>query len=358
VILFGERGVGKTSLANTIYDLLYSALAENDVRFARFNCYGSVQFSDLWRGILREFHIDSYRSVAGFDQSQSRSQRTTLDCLLPENIGPEDVRYALGQVPYTTILVIDEVDRIENKATTTLLADTIKSLSDHSVDATIILVGVADSVDQIIAEHKSIERALVQIQMPRMSSVELAEIIEKGLKRAEMKMESQAKEDIVRLSQGLPHYTHSLSLHAAQTAINQCRTDILIQDVDNAIRAAVGTAQQSLVSAHHRAISSPRENLYQQVLLACALAHTDELGYFSAVDVRYPMSQIMGRPYEIPAFSRHLNDFCEEARGPVLQKTGQARRFRFRFLNPLMEPFVIMKGLTGGLITREIADAY
>src|SRR6185369_11747547 len=103
----------------------------------------------------------------------------------------------------------------------------------------------------------------------------------------------------------------------------------------------VTNQQQSVVNAYEKATHSPRENLYRQVLLACALAETNELGYFSAVDVREPMRKITHKEYEIPAFSQHLNDFCEDYRGPILQKIGQKRRFRFRFTNPLVEQFVV-----------------
>ncbi|MDB6032601.1 MAG: hypothetical protein JWM16_2939, partial [Verrucomicrobiales bacterium] len=104
------------------------------------------------------------------------------------------------------------------------------------------------------------------------------------------------------------------------------------------------------IRSYHYASSSPLWNLYSDVLLSCALASTDDLGYFSAANVRTPMSEIMKRPYEIPAFAQHLNDFCGENRGKVLQKTGYPRRYRFRFVNPLMEPFVVMKGIASGLI--------
>jgi len=76
---------------------------------------------------------------------------------------------------------------------TTLLADTIKNLSDHSLDVTIILIGVADTVDELIEGHKSIERALVQVPMPRMSSQELNQIIDKGFQYAGFTMEEDAK---------------------------------------------------------------------------------------------------------------------------------------------------------------------
>jgi hypothetical protein len=84
-------------------------------------------------------------------------------------------------------------------------------------------------------------------------------------------------------------------------------------------------------------------------LLACALAKTDELGYFAAGDIRSPMREIMGKPYEIPAFSKHLHDLSL-TRGPILQRTGVPKRYRFRFANPLMQPFIIMQGLDSGMI--------
>ena len=64
------------------------------------------------------------------------------------------------------------------------------------------------------------------------------------------------------------------------------------------------------------------------------------------------MSRIMGKPYEIAAFSRHLADYCGAGRGPILEQTGVQRRYRFRFRNPLLQPFVIMEGLAQGLIKR------
>jgi hypothetical protein len=228
---------------------------------------------------------------------------------------------------------------------------------NHSTDVTLILVGVADSLDNLLAEHESIERALIQIPMPRMSPPELVEIIEKGLKELKMTVDPDAEKRISNLSHGLPHYTHSLALYAAQAAVDRDSMVIKHVDVIEAIKSAIENTQQSIRKSYHDATSSPRGNLYAEVLLACALAETDELGYFPAVNVRTPMSKIMGKPYDVPAFSRHLNDFCETDRGAVLQRTGFPKRYRFRFENPLMEPFVVMKGISSGKISPEILDS-
>jgi hypothetical protein len=288
---------------------------------------------------------------AGFKPSGGSEE--VADEFLADNVTPDDVRYMFEQLEKPVVAIIDEVDRIGDAEITTKLADTIKALSDQSVNATLVLVGVADSVDDLIAEHLSIERALVQVQMPRMSVPELYEIVDKGLPKVRMTITLEAKGYIAQLSQGLPHYTHLLALHAAQNAVTHDRLGVGLEDVHAATRLAVDQAQQSIIRAYHKATSSPRGNLYAQVLLACALAPTDDLGYFSSSEIRGPMSTIMGKPYDIPAFSRHLNDFCEDTRGPVLQRTGYPRRYKFRFINPLLGPYVIMNGLKKGLITED-----
>jgi len=352
-ILFGERGVGKTSLARV---LSRGFIINNKlIPSASINCDSTTTFSSLWHKVLREISLTQTSPGMGFTAG-AKSTLQTLNHQLPETVTPDDVRHLLSRIG-KTMIVIDEIDRLEDKNVASLLADTIKTLSDHAVDCTLLLVGVADSVDTLIAEHRSVERALVQVRMPRMSPPELQQIIDKGLAAAQMTIDAEAKSKIVALSQGLPHYTHLLALYASQRAAGTKRTTVTVEDVRAAIDAALARAQQSIIGAHHKATNSPRENLYPQVLLSCALAQPDSLGYFAAVDVRTPLSGIMGRPYEIPAFSQHLNAFCEPARGPVLQRIGTARRFRFRFENPLMQPFVVMDGIRKGLITDDLKPA-
>lgn len=100
-------------------------------------------------------------------------------------------------------------------------------------------------------------------------------------------------------------------------------------------------------------MSPRRDALYPQALLAAALVRTDALGYFAAADLREPMSRIMGRPCDISTFAQHLKKFCDSDRGNVLERTGVKRRYRFRFKNPLLQPFVIMQGLAKGFIKQD-----
>lgn len=347
-IIFGERGVGKTSLSNVLFDFLRDVGIQS-MESGTINCDPSINFSSLWHKIFRDMSLVTPSNPAGFSPQPS-VQKISMESLLPATVTPDDVRHALKQLPEKSMIIIDEVDRIGDRETTTaLLADTIKTLSDHSIDTTLILVGIADSVDQLIAEHKSTERALLQIHMPRMSDVELYEILDKALGQIGMTMDGDAKQRIARLSKGLPHYAHLLGQQGALAAIEAARRNIDKSDITSAIKLGLQNAQQSIISAYNTATTSPRENLYKQVLLACALAKTDDLGFFSAAAVRDPMSKIMKKRYDIPAFSQHLSAFCSDERGPILQQTGKKRSYRFRFINPLLQPFVIMRGIDSGL---------
>jgi Cdc6-like AAA superfamily ATPase len=350
-IIFGERGVGKTSLANVIVKKFGS-----DVILAlRKNCDSSDDYSSLWKKIFSEMKLAQGITPIGF-MAQTSLKFVNPTEYMAEEISPDNVRQILTLLSeqYLPIVVIDEFDRISKTEVKAAMADTIKTLSDHAVRATLILVGVADSVEQLMKEHQSVERAMVQIKMPRMSNAELGIIIDNGLQRLGMTIDVDAKKQITLLSQGLPHYTHLLGLHSVRQAIDNKTKNINMGHVDSAIAKALEQAQLTILTAYHKAITSPRKDtLFEQVLLACAVAKTDDLGYFAAADVREPLSKIMGKNYEIPSFSRHLNDFCDVTRGSILHKIGVKRRYRFRFVNPLMQPFVTMQGFVHGLIDRQ-----
>lgn len=359
-VLYGERGVGKTSLTAVVAEILAGVESAN-LCTVRVNCDGSDDFSSVWRKVFAELSIKLEKPGMGFNATP-QTTNVSASALLPSDgkLTPNDIRRALLSLPGRggVVVFIDEFDRIPDSESKTLFADTIKLLSDHLMRATVVFVGVADNVDQLITEHKSIERALVQIQMPRMSLDELEDIVQRGLTMVGMESSTEATARIAQLSQGLPHYTHLLGQLAARTALEMNRLEITVNDVDVAVTKARERAQESIISAYHKAIFSTRENLYERVLAACALAEKDAMGYFAASDVRDPLSAIMGKRYEIPAFSRHLNAMCEPDRGPVLQKAGATRRFRFRFLNPLLQPYVVMTGLAERYIDPELLTTF
>ena len=347
-VVYGERGVGKTSLGLVAAELLRGA----DVVGAWATCDASDDFSSVWRKALDEIGLATPRQGIGFGENVDQAMEPASTLLGRNPVTPHVVRGALEQITRhrAVAIFIDEFDRFHDRDGRVLFADTIKGLSDRVVPATVVLIGVADSVGELIREHRSVERALVQIQMPRMSPAELAEIATRGIAAARMTITGQAVSRITGLSQGLPHYTHLLTQLAAQAALGERRTHVGVRDVTAAVTRAIDRAQQSIIEAYREAVSGRPGSIYPQVLLACALAEEDEFGFFAPSDVGEPLSRILHKPCKTATFARHLERLSSEPGGAILQRHGSAGAARYRFVNPLLQPYVAMRGLSEGVV--------
>lgn len=339
IVLYGERGVGKTSLANILSELLVPTGSSFRDFAVRINCSIDDNFRSVWSRILGELKLDI-------------PERWTYG-----TPSPDEIRQLLSTVEPPTVIVVDEYDRLEDDEALSLMADTIKTLSDHGVQTKLVLVGVSDSIEQLIGEHESVRRALEEVAMPRMVKTEIAELVVDGFQEVDMTIDDAAAGRIVRLAEGLPTYAHALSLKAGTIAVQNDEDNVSLNQVERAAKEQVETPHSSR-SAYLTATQSPRpENLFAQVLAACALAEKDELGYFTPTAVKEPLSRIMGRTYDIPAFSRHLSEFLSDNRGQVLQRKGEPRKYRYRFKDPLMQPFAIMAALSQGIIPDSYANS-
>jgi len=187
-----------------------------------------------------------------------------------------------------------------------------------------------------------------------MSYQELETIVTQGLSKTGMTINPAALDEISHLSRGLPHYPHLLGLHSGRAALDDKNLCVYEKHVQTSLTVAVDKAQATIQSDYSKTITSSRkEALYEEVLLACALAKTDDLGWFYPRDVRGPLERILGRPYKISAFARHLHAFCGTSHGQVLIKDTRSARPRYRFDNPLMQPYVLIRGLAANLILQD-----
>ena len=52
----------------------------------------------------------------------------------------------------------------------------------------------------------------------------------------------------------------------------------------------------------------------------------------------------------IANFQNHLKKFSSEERGRILLRRGKERAYKFRFRDPMMQPYVIMKGVEDKMV--------
>lgn len=353
--IFGERGVGKTSLATITEQIAYISGRLG----VRINCRASDDVADIWRrvgeGMDRRFRTDQRREPARLAALDGVIQGA-VSLLTSPTVNTHDALIALEIVSESgpTVIFLDEFDRLDDPNVHIELVDLMKTISDQGLPVTFVIVGVADSVDSLIEEHVSIGRGLNEIEMPRMSMDELQDILRRGLGQAEMVATDDAARFIAQLSAGLPHYVHLMGLHAGFAAISDETAVVDLDHVLSTLAKSVSRAQQHVSRLYHAATHSTRPNKFREVLLAAALTRTDERGYFAPGDVRGPMAAILDRPSAIPQFSDQLIQFAADERGPVLHKSGVVNRPRYRMAEPLLVPYVAMRGVTDGLIGPEV----
>lgn len=353
VALFGDRGVGKTSIAKIVALILQEDADPRGMRAIRTACDSGDTYSTIWRKVFQEIVV--IERQLGFDtHERSVSAASRFD--VGDSLTPNDVRLVIQGLPNRVLVIVDEFDRIGDSTTRRLMADTIKLFSDADVSSTIMLVGVAESIPELIAEHESISRNLTQVHVPQMNTEELAEIVRRGFGRVGLSFAEGVDQSIAMLSQGYPHYTHLLGLWAARVALSRGSAEVSEADLNEAVGAALRDAQASIRDEYETAVRSGYPgNLFREVLLACALAQKDPLGSFAAADLRAPLQRITNRHYEIGAFQSHLAQFCETRRGPILKRIGTRRNYRYRFINPQLIPYVVLQGRRAGIIDPSAA---
>ncbi|WP_371480019.1 ATP-binding protein [Kitasatospora sp. NBC_00315] len=136
-VIYGERGVGKTSLAKVMKEVLDSG------SWASYHtCASGDTFGSIWRSILATFRTDERRPGVGFVNTTKVTIGSLADELPPGEPSPNDVRLALellADAAPESVIFIDEFDRPTDPAISSHFADTIKILSDQSVAVTVVL---------------------------------------------------------------------------------------------------------------------------------------------------------------------------------------------------------------------------
>ena len=352
-IIFGDRGVGKTSLANCVANIIVKSVDNSVLVVPPINCDSADDFASLWEKVFTRIKIHREQETINFIPAVNAEQCDASE-FLGQDSSPHNILNVLRQVAGDAgiVVMIDEFDRTSSKRNLRrLLADTIKALSDQDVNATLIVIGVAESVPDLLHEHASIIRHVVEVSVPRLTRDERVNLVEERLQQLGLDICTRSLNVLVSISKGLPYYVHLLGQKACLCAIMDESESIEVPHVMNALQLAIDESMQLIKDCYNTATRSAQpSNRYPHTLLACAMARTDEFGYFKPGSVCAPLELITGKKCTVGSFSDRLKHLAAEPRGNVLVQSSKKYDVRYRFSDPLMEPFVVMKGLYDELI--------
>ena len=296
VVLYSERGRGKTSLSN----LVVEALRRKGVIVARHTCEASSHFTSIMHGLMQDLPASLLRAAVRSDPGEGCA------AALPDReLKPNDIIEMPGRLACRSLVcLIDEFDRVEDDRTRTRLADTIKQLSDRDVDLRFFIVGVADDLEQIVGQHPSIQRSLLGIPLPLFTDRDVAHLITKGGQESGYNFPPSVVARITALSRGMPYIAQLLGLRLAQAA--EARGAIIVSDDDflAAIERMVNDATPRVLSLYASLTDHGRSAEMVTVLRHVATAPQDAWGRLLVRIERNGSIEIAGRRISAASWER------------------------------------------------------
>jgi len=217
VFIFGERGVGKSSLAATAANLKQSSDSEYiDISCAPDSTLNSVVASiasqALDRSRTETLTTKKKSGVTSKWLSYTREQHSTPIDLSSEIKYVSDAIEVLKEISQlhseSPVVVIDEVDRISNEEELDKFADLLKQIGDKRVGLKFIFTGVGNTLDGILGSHRSAIRQLETIELPRLSWNARWDIAIDALASFGITISRDIYIRIAAVSDGYPYYVH------------------------------------------------------------------------------------------------------------------------------------------------------
>ncbi|HZH28537.1 MAG TPA: AAA family ATPase [Azospirillaceae bacterium] len=340
VVLYGDRGRGKTSAANAIQQIA----AQAGYLTIKLTCSAELGFEDIFRKLLSRIPSTYHQSGVDNPFSARRSFGNFDELLPPGSFSATELQEVLAEISGTHVLfILDEYDRVTGEDVRNKLAELIKNLTDASVPVTLLIVGVAETVNQLLGKHPSIQRSLVSVHLPLMSGQEVDRLILAGAEAAGITFPADVRERIALFAKGLPYYGQLLSLHTARNALGRGDSTVTMQDLAYGVQRCVAEAERSVVDAYTVAVGTDRRTSFADVLYLAAQCPADEFGVFNPAD----MAQVPLGPDKagMPLLSLQypLSRLVEPERGAVLERIAEAGGFRYRFRHQMMRQYVLMR---------------
>ena len=337
VVLYGERGSGKTSLAN----IVAAKAAEAGYFVVKFACSSELSFDEMFHSFLQRIPATF---LAGGIGATSRAGIGNFDELLsPGDISVAELVTIFSRLhDKHVILVVDEYDRVTNEETKSKLAELIKNMSDASAPVTILLIGVAEDVDELLGKHPSLQRTLVTIPLPLMTAPEIEAIILGGEEKSGLRFAPGVRRAIVDLAQGLPYHAQLLCLFAARNALRRHASTVEREDLRYAVQRAAEEAEGKVKEAYAVAVGSHSGTAFKDVLFAAARCSSDAFGIFSVGDVAQAAAT-----HSIAASALSLQfplkKLTEPSRGAMLRRINGLDGLRYQFANQMLRHHVLVR---------------
>ena len=337
-LIYGERGIGKSSLAEIASLKLCEKMGLR--RFIK-RCSKSDNFVTIFEEPLMCQNVDVKTISKGESSklslnlgkvgaSKDKSKSLLGDEHLASN--PSYVADIIADVE--GLLVIDEFDAIQDDDDKFKIAEVMKLLSDKKANFKILIVGIAESAKELTVGHPSVSRCLREIKVPRMKIPALSEILKTGFSALNFTPNRVIIPKIVIASSGYPYFTHLLGLKISETLILEDRTNITINDLENATTKAIDDAEEFLRDMFEKSVDRFNREKYERFLLCASACRAEG---FTNAELRRKYHTMFNQEVSSSSITSYLQKLSDDTGNKILRRTS---RTYHRFSDPRMGSFV------------------
>jgi len=222
LILYGERGIGKTSMLHILTHLARQARYQ----VVYHSCGEEQTFSDVFRGVAGEIPL-LYDNRFGASAEETERGGALADLLPAGNFSPSQLTEAFSHLASTRVLILlDEFDRSPEGSFRRNVAELIKNLSDRSVRVQLVIAGVAGNLAELIEHIPSIRRNIYGVRVPEMTSGEIGQMISIGEGVSGLKFGTAAQDRVALIANGSPYLASLLAQYAGFNALDEGTIDV------------------------------------------------------------------------------------------------------------------------------------
>ena len=238
VVIYGERGMGKTSLLHVL------AQTAREARYlvVYVTCGAGSDFNEMMHTAAENIPL-LYHADYGPTTPEAERGDSFATLLGHDTITVRGASDLLAKVAGTRVLIVlDEFDRAESGDFRRSIAELVKSLSDRSVRVQFVIGGVAANLNELVANVPSIQRSISALQVPKMTAAEIRSLIKNGEPITGITFDAGAVHAIIDRALGFPYLASLLSHRAGLNAIDRGVDTVTSQDVATATQDAVEDA--------------------------------------------------------------------------------------------------------------------
>lgn len=354
VFIYGDRGVGKSSLAATAAYQHQSADAEPIfVSGAPDETFQSIIANIAVQALGRSKTENSKRqesvSIAFRGMQWSTSNEVSTIDLAAQIKSVGDATELLKQVARVhskkPTIVLDEFDTIGDSGERAKFASLLKQLGDQLVDLKFFITGIGKSCQELLGAHASAHRQLATIELMRLSFEGRKEIVQDAAEAFGLDLDEDVNWRIALISDGYPYYVHLLvekmlwAAFDADTEIHELEWDAF----HTGLRVAVAETNAELREPYEKAVLQQSAELED---IVWSTADSDDLfrgisSMFSSY--QHVISLRLDRPeVERARYGEYLRKLRTPAYGSIL-KPLEGRNGWYEYREKMFRGYVRMQ---------------